>query len=85
MAKKEAAAIAKKKAEEEAAAAAKKKAEEENEETEDEEEEDDDEELECEEYEYDGETYGLAPNGDIYSQDGDLVGKLTNGAPQMFS
>ena len=85
VAKKEAAAIAKKKAEEEAAAAAKKKAEEENEETEDEEEEDDDEELECEEYEYDGETYGLAPNGDIYSQDGDLVGKLTNGAPQMFS
>ena len=84
-AEEEAAAAAKKKAEEEAAAAAKKKAEEENEETEDEEEEDDDEELECEEYEYDGETYGLAPNGDIYSQDGDLVGKLTNGAPQMFS
>jgi len=84
VAKKEAAAVAKKKAEEEAAAAAKKKAEEEkDEETEDGEEED--EELECEEYEYDGETYGLAPNGDIYSQDGDLVGKLTNGAPQMFN
>jgi len=78
--KKEAA--AKKKAEEEAAlaaAATKKKAEEEDEETEDEEEE-----LECEEYEYDGETYGLAPNGDIYSQDGNLVGKLTNGVPTMF-
>jgi hypothetical protein len=89
--KKEAAAAAKKKAEEEAAAAAKKKAEEEkDEETEDEaaEQEDNDEEeeeLECEEYEYDGETYGLAPNGDIYSQDGDLVGKLTNGVPKMFN
>ena len=89
--KKEAAAAAKKKAEEEAAAAAKKKAEEEkDEETEDEaaEQEDHDEEeeeLECEEYEYDGETYGLAPNGDIYSQDGDLVGKLTNGVPKMFN
>jgi hypothetical protein len=84
----EEAAAAKKKAEEEAAAA-KKKAEEEDEETEDEEEEqdeyEDEEELECEEYEYEGETYGLAPNGDIYSQDGDLVGKLTNGVPQMFN
>jgi hypothetical protein len=82
--KKEAA--AKKKAEEEAAAlaaaAAKNKTQEADEETEDEEEEE--EELECEEYEYDGETYGLAPNGDIYSQDGDLVGKLTNGVPNMF-
>ena len=87
VAKKEAAAVAKKKAEEEAAAAAKKKAEEENEETDDEETDDEeDEELECEEYEYDGEIYGLAPNGDIYSQDGELVGKLTNGgAPKMFS
>ena len=67
-------------------AAAKKKAEEEeSEETEDEEEEAEEEELECEEYEYDGETYGLAPNGDIYSQDGDLVGKLTNGVPKMFN
>ena len=86
VAKKEAA--AKKKAEEEAAlaaAATKKKAEEKDEETEDEEEEEEeDEELECEEYEYDGETYGLAPNGDIYSQDGNLVGKLTNGVPTMF-
>ena len=63
--------------------AAKKKQEEESEET-DEEYEDDDEELECEEYEYEGETYGLAPNGDIYSQDGDLVGKLTNGVTKMF-
>jgi hypothetical protein len=84
----EEAAAAKKKAEEEAAAA-KKKAEEEDDETEDEEEEqdeyEDEEELECEEYEYEGETYGLAPNGDIYSQDGDLVGKLTNGVPQMFN
>ena len=88
VAKKEAA--AKKKAEEEAAAlaaaalaaAAKNKTQEADEETEDEEEEE--EELECEEYEYDGETYGLAPNGDIYSQDGDLVGKLTNGVPNMF-
>jgi hypothetical protein len=82
----EEAAAAKKKAEEEAAAA-KKKAEEEEEnddETEDEEDEEE-EELECEEYEYDGETYGLAPNGDIYSQDGDLVGKLTNGVPKMFN
>ena len=97
--KKEAAALKKKaeeeaaalkKAEEEAAAlkkAEEKKAEEEDgEETEDENEnQDDDEELECEEYEYDGETYGLAPNGDIYSQDGDLVGKLTNGVPNMFN
>ena len=81
-------AAAKKKAEEEAAlaaAATKKKAEEKDEETEDEEEDqDEDEELECEEYEYEGETYGLAPNGDIYSQDGNLVGKLTNGVPTMF-
>jgi hypothetical protein len=90
-AEEEAAAAAKKKAEEEAAAAAKKKAEEEkDEETEDEAEEqenndEEEEELECEEYEYDGETYGLAPNGDIYSQDGDLVGKLTNGVPKMFN
>ena len=92
--KKEAAAL--KKAEEEAAlkkaqeeAAALKKAEEEDgDETEDEEDcsnEEEEEELECEEYEYDGETYGLAPNGDIYSQDGDLVGKLTNGIPKMFN
>ncbi len=92
--KKEAAAL--KKAEEEAAlkkaeeeAAALKKAEsEDGEETEDEEDgsnEEEEEELECEEYEYDGETYGLAPNGDIYSQDGDLVGKLTNGIPKMFN
>jgi hypothetical protein len=77
----------KKKAEEEAA---KKKAQEEDDnETEDEEDgssnEEEEEELECEEYEYDGETYGLAPNGDIYSQDGDLVGKLTNGVPKMFN
>ena len=82
LSKKEAAAL-KKKAEEEEAAL-KKKAEvvqDNDEETEGEEEE---EELECEEYEYDGETYGLAPNGDIYSQDGDLVGKLTNGVPEMF-
>ena len=85
-AEEEAAAVAKKKAEEEATAAAKKKAEQEkDEETEDDEEEDDDEELECEEYEYDGETYGLAPNGDIYSQDGNLMGKLTNGVPKMFN
>lgn len=94
VAKKEAAA-AKKKAEEEAAAiaaaaavaaAAKKRAEEEDDETEDEEDqnEEEDEELECEEYEYEGETYGLAPNGDIYSQDGDLVGKLNDGVPKMF-
>ena len=84
-----------KKAEEEAAlkkaqeeAAFKKKAEaEDGEETEDEEDGSNEEEaeLECEEYEYDGETYGLAPNGDIYSQDGDLVGKLTNGVPNMFN
>jgi hypothetical protein len=76
----------KKKAEEEAAL--KKKAEsEDGEETEDEEDgsNEEEEELECEEYEYDGETYGLAPNGDIYSQDGDLVGKLTNGVPNMFN
>jgi hypothetical protein len=84
VAKKEAALAAKKKAEEEAlAAAAKKRAEEEDDETEDEEDQEE-EELECEEYEYDGETYGLAPNGDIYSQDGDLVGKLDNGVPKMF-
>jgi hypothetical protein len=76
-----------KKAQEEAAF--KKNAEaEDGEETEDEEEDESNEEeaeLECEEYEYDGETYGLAPNGDIYSQDGDLVGKLTNGVPNMFN
>jgi hypothetical protein len=78
---------AKKKKDEEAAAkeaAKKKKESEETEETEDENEDEDDEELECEEYEYEGETYGLAPNGDIYSQDGDLVGKLTNGVTKMF-
>ena len=90
VAKKEAAA-AKKKAEEEAAAAAaaaaaaKNKIQEDDDETEDEEDQEEEEELECEEYEYDGETYGLAPNGDIYSQDGDLVGKLTNGVPKMFN
>ena len=85
--KKETAAAKKKTEEEAAAAAAKTKAEEEkNEEPEDEEEQkDDDDELECEEYEYDGETYGLAPNGNIYSQDGYLVGKLTNGVPKMLS
>ena len=48
-------------------------------------EEEEEEELECEEYEYEGETYGLAPNGDIYSQDGDLVGKVTNGVTKMFN
>ena len=95
-----AAALKKKKEEEEAAlaaaaAAAAAKKEEEDEETEDEETNEEEtneeetneeeEELECEEYEYDGETYGLAPNGDIYSQDGNLVGKLTNGIPQMFN
>jgi len=52
-------------------------------EEEEDEDEEEDEELECEEYEYDGEIYGLAPNGDIYSQDGNLVGKLTNGVPKM--
>ena len=85
-------AAAAKKAEDEAAAAALKRAQEKtkktnDEETEDEEDrsiEEEEEELECEEYEYDGEIYGLAPNGDIYSQDGDLVGKLTNGVPKMF-
>ena len=79
---------AKKKQEEEAAAAKeaakKKKESEETEETEDENEDEDDEELECEEYEYEGETYGLAPNGDIYSQDGELVGRMNNGIPKMF-
>ena len=43
------------------------------------------EELECEEYEYEGETYGLAPNGDIYSQGGNLVGKVTDGVTKMFN
>ena len=86
-----AAAKKKKAAEEEAA---RKKAEEEakkknsDDETEDEEDEhendEEEEELECEEYEYEGETYGLAPNGDIYSQDGDLVGNFKNGVPKMF-
>ncbi len=90
---------AKKKAKEEeeaAAAAALKKAQEEeakkknqveDDETEDEEDgsnDEEEEELECEEYEYDGEIYGLAPNGDIYSQDGELVGRLKNGVPKMF-
>jgi hypothetical protein len=77
-----------KKAQEEEAAKKKAQEEEDGEETEDEEEDESNEEedeLECEEYEYDGETYGLAPNGDIYSQDGDLVGKLTNGVPNMFN
>jgi len=93
------AAAAKKKAKEEeeaAAAAALKKAQEEeakkknqvqDEETEDEEDgsnDEEEEELECEEYEYDGEIYGLAPNGDIYSQDGELVGRLKNGVTKMF-
>ena len=41
----------------------------------------DEEELECEEYEYEGETYGLASNGDLYTQDGELVGKVENGVP----
>jgi hypothetical protein len=79
----------KKKAQEEEAAKKKAQEEEDGEETEDLEEydsnEEEEDELECEEYEYDGETYGLAPNGDIYSQDGDLVGKLTNGVPNMFN
>ena len=80
-----AAAAAAKKAQDEAAAAALKMAQEKTKKTNDEETEDEEEEeLECEEYEYDGEIYGLAPNGDIYSQDGDLVGKLTNGVPKMF-
>ena len=79
-----------KKAQEEAAALKKAQEEEEDDnetvdEEEDESNEEEEEELECEEYEYDGETYGLAPNGDIYSQDGDLVGKLTNGVPNMFN
>ena len=81
---------AKKKAQEEEAALKKAQEEEEDDnetvdEEEDESNEEEEEELECEEYEYDGETYGLAPNGDIYSQDGDLVGKLTNGVPNMFN
>jgi hypothetical protein len=90
-----AAAEAKKKAEEEAIAAkkaqeeAKKQQVEDDEDDETEDEEDrsnneEEEELECEEYEYDGEIYGLAPNGDIYSQDGELVGKLKNGVTKMF-
>jgi hypothetical protein len=78
-----------KKAQEEAALKKAQEEEEDDNETVDEEEEEsneeEEEELECEEYEYDGETYGLAPNGDIYSQDGDLVGKLTNGVPNMFN
>ena len=41
------------------------------------------EELECEEYEYEGETYGLASNGDLYTQDGELVGKVENGVPSF--
>ena len=84
VAKKEAAAK-KKKEEEEAALAAAAAKKEDDDETEDEETNEEEEELECEEYEYEGETYGLAPNGDIYSQDGNLVGKLTNGIPQMFN
>jgi len=86
-AQEEAAAL--KKAQEEAALKKAQEEEEDDNETVDEEEEEsneeEEEELECEEYEYDGETYGLAPNGDIYSQDGDLVGKLTNGVPNMFN
>ena len=96
---KEEEAAAKKKVKEEeeaaAAAAALKKAQEEtmkkkqvqDEETEDEEgesNEEEEEELECEEYEYHGEIYGLAPNGDIYSQDGELVGTMKNGVPKML-
>jgi hypothetical protein len=45
--------------------------------------EEEEEELECEEYEYEGETYGLASNGDLYTQDGDLVGKVENGVPSF--
>jgi hypothetical protein len=84
------AAAAKKKAEEEAAAAAaaasvnKENDDETEEDEESEHENEEEEELECEEYEYEGETYGLAPNGEIYSQDGNLVGKLSNGIPKMF-
>ena len=44
-----------------------------------EEEEEEEEELECEEYEYEGETYGLASDGDLYTQEGEHVGKVVNG------
>lgn len=42
--------------------------------------EDEDEEfIECEEYEYEGNTYGLTSDGDLYTQEGELVGKVVNG------
>ena len=51
----------------------------EEEHVEEQEEEEDENELECEEYEYEGETYGLAPGGDLYTQEGQLVGKVVDG------
>jgi hypothetical protein len=39
----------------------------------------DEEIIECEEYEYEGKTYGLTSDGDLYTQEGELVGKVVNG------
>ena len=39
----------------------------------------DEELIECEEYEYEGKTYGLTSDGDLYTQEGELVGKVVNG------
>ena len=39
----------------------------------------DEEFIECEEYEYEGKTYGLTSDGDLYTQEGELVGKVVNG------
>jgi hypothetical protein len=35
--------------------------------------------IECEEYEYEGKTYGLTSDGDLYTQESELVGKVVNG------
>jgi hypothetical protein len=39
----------------------------------------DEELIECEEYEYEGKTYGLTSDGDLYTQEGELVANVVNG------
>jgi hypothetical protein len=38
----------------------------------------DEELIECEEYEYEGKTYGLTSDGDLYTQEGELVANVVN-------
>jgi hypothetical protein len=38
----------------------------------------DEELIECEEYEYEGKKYGLTSDGDLYTQEGEHVGKIVN-------